>query len=135
MVTWLEIPEIEARVRAAASVPPDLDLLAELVKAVTSAIGAEMKVRDSGNGWRDFRNDRRESWSVSVVGDEYKATWRPPSSGHRDHTFKSTEEIVWKICGYHNTPAIHRQMVERTKHLPRLGDKARNTAAIRTPKK
>jgi hypothetical protein len=111
MAHWLELPELEALVRAADARQPSLDVLRECVLAIATAVEREVRL-EGCEPILTFRNHKGAYYNVRVDRDEYIIIYEH-ALAQLEFTLDRTEVLAWRICGYRCTPAEMRAARER----------------------
>jgi hypothetical protein len=121
MVSILQLPEVEARIRAADARPPSLDVLRQCVETIAAATGKNVKLQQSGSALL-IRNDDQVSYTVMVRPDAYYGS--VSSRGDTNQfTTKSVELLAWRACGFMFTPDQMRAAKERARSKGITGDR------------
>jgi hypothetical protein len=102
MAHWLEVPELEERLKAKDDLPPSLELLRECVEEIAATLERNI-VREGNPPIVTFRNHHGAFYNVSVHGEEYRVVYI--HLAHLEFALRRTGELAWKICGYRCTPA------------------------------
>jgi hypothetical protein len=113
MTTWLEMPELEARVTAADAQPPDLDRLRAAVEAIATALEREVKA-DGSPPLLTFRNHKGAFYNVKVRHGGYRVLYIHQAA-QLEFQHHGTAELAWKICGYKCSPGQMRIAKERAR--------------------
>jgi hypothetical protein len=102
MATWLEMPELEARVKAVDAQPPDLDRLRAAVEAIAASLEREVKTEGSPPHLT-FCNHKGAYYNVKVHHGGYRVLYIHQAA-QLEFKQHSTAELAWKICGYKCSP-------------------------------
>lgn len=109
---WLGVPELEARLAAIKTDPPDLQLLCAAVNDIAGTLTRRVKMTAGRGAMVTFESPRLAYFNVVVQGNEYHVFYQHEAA-QLDLVFQSTEELAWRICGYPCSPAEMRVARER----------------------
>jgi hypothetical protein len=111
MASWLEMPELEAMVKAADAKPLGLGVLRECVAAIAVAVEREVQIEGDAPVMT-FCNHRGAYYNVHLHDGSYRIAYLHQAA-QLEFTAERTEVLAWRICGYRCTPVEMRAARER----------------------
>jgi len=125
MAHWLEVPDLEAMIEAAAKREASLHALHECVEAIIAALQRQVKYQGRPP-MVTYQNHRGAYFNVSVHEGGYRVIYEHHVA-QLEFKLPRTDDLAWRICGYRCTPAEMRRARERARRDGILGNVLPNT--------